>query len=169
MIVYLSAHYHNWWRHGRHIGRKNEGTVTATVFIRFSWNFEYNICSVLLGLGLHFSNLRHHLLVKMAVEKNVKTGSDVNSKTKCRFILILTRWIRIYTFLVILAKTDRYSGSVCVEIQQRVHNKMTECSFNALAFLFSLCKYLIYVINWDGDFSLKMSLELDHFIMSIEH
>ena len=95
-IVYLSAHYHNWWRHGRHIGRKNEGTVTATVFIRFSWNFEYNICSSLLGLGLHFSDLRHHLLVKMAVEKTVKTGSDVNSKTKCRFLLILTRWTQIY-------------------------------------------------------------------------
>ena len=115
---------------------KNEGTVTATVFIRFSWNFVYNICSCLLGMGLHFSNLRHHLPVKMVVEKTVKTGSDVNSKTKCQFLLILTRWTRILAYLVILAKTDRYSGSVCVEIEQRVHNKMTECSFNALAFLF---------------------------------
>ena len=74
VCVWVSAHYHNWWRHGRHVGRKNEGTVTATVFIRFSWNFEYNICGDLLGLGLHFSDLRHHLLVKMAVEKTVKTG-----------------------------------------------------------------------------------------------
>ena len=29
-------------------------------------------------MGLHSSNVRHHLLVKMAVEKNVKTGNDVN-------------------------------------------------------------------------------------------
>ena len=124
------------WRHGRHFDAKNGSTVTATVFIRFSSNFVCDISSVLLGLGLHFSILRHHLLVKMTVEKTVKTGSDVKSKTKCRFLLILTRWTRIYAYLVILAKTDRYSGSVCVEIEQRVHNKMTECSFNALAFLF---------------------------------
>ena len=138
MIVYLSAHYHNWWRHGRHLGRKNEGTVTATVFIRFSRNFEYDICSYLLGLGLHFSDLRHHLLVKMAVEKTVKTGSDVNSKTKYRFSLILTRWTRTYAYLVLLTKIYHYCGWVGVKIEQRVHNKMTECSFNALAFLFIL-------------------------------
>ena len=33
-------------------------------------------------------------------------------------------------------KTYQYSGLVGVKIEQRVHNKMTECSFNALAFLF---------------------------------
>ena len=33
-----------------------------------------------------------------------------------------------------LIKTDRYNASVGVTIEQRVHNKMTECSFNALAF-----------------------------------
>ena len=110
--VWVSAHYHNWWRHGRHVGRKNEGTVTATVFIRFSWNFEYNICSSLLGLGLHFSDLRHHLLVKMAVEKTVKTGSEVNSKTKYRFLLILTHWTRIYTYWVYFTKTDCYNAMI---------------------------------------------------------
>ena len=138
MIIYLSADYHNWWRHGRHVGRKNEGTVTATVFIRFSWNFEYNICSSLLGLGLHFSDLRHHLLVKMAVEKTVKTGSDLNSKTKCWFLLILTRWTRIYAYLLLLTKIYHYWGWVGVKIEQRVNNKMTECNFNALAFLLIL-------------------------------
>ena len=111
MIVYLSAHYHNWWRHGRHIGRKNDRTVTVTVFIRFSWNLKYNICGYLLGMGLHFSNLRHHLLVKMAVEKTVKTGSDANSKPKCRFWLILTRWTRIYAYFVLLIKTDRLNNN----------------------------------------------------------
>ena len=141
MIVYLSAHYHNWWRHGRHIGRKNCSTVTVTVFIPFSWIFEYNIFSGLLGMGLHFINLRHNLPVKMAVGKTVKTGSDVNSQTKCWFLLILTRWTRIYAYLVILNKTDRYKVSVCVEIEQRLHNKMTECSFKALAFLFVIWKY----------------------------
>ena len=61
-------------------------------------------------MGLHFSNLRHHLLVKMTVEKTVKTGSDVKSKTSCRFLLILTRWTRIYAYLVILTKTDRWNN-----------------------------------------------------------
>ena len=96
-------------------------------------------------MELHFSNLRNHLPAKIAVEKSVKTGSDVNSKTKCRFLLILTRWTRIYAYLVILAKTDRYYGSVCVEIEQRVHNKMTECSFNALAFLFF---HAVATVTW---------------------
>ena len=132
------------WRHGRHFDAKNGSTVTATVFIRFSSNFVCDISSVLLGLGLHFSNLRHHLLVKMTVEKTVKTGSDVKSKTKCWFLLILTRWAWIYTYLVILAKTKRYRTIlVCQNIKRMVYrqwaiNKMTECSFNALAFLFLL-------------------------------
>jgi len=46
---------------------------------------------ILLGLGLHFNNLGHHHLVKMAAEKTVKTGSDVSSTTKYRFLPILTR------------------------------------------------------------------------------
>ena len=119
MIVYLSAHYHNWWRHGRHVGRKNEGTVTASVFIRFSLNFEYNICSDLLGLGLHFSDLRHHLLVKVAVEKNVKTGSDMNWKTKYWFWLILTRWSRIYSYLVHLIKNGRLIVILYIELRNK--------------------------------------------------
>ena len=73
------------------LDEKKEHTVTVTVFIRFSLNLEYDICSSLLGLGFHSSDLRHHLLVKMAVEKTVKTAIDANLKTKYRFLLILTR------------------------------------------------------------------------------
>ena len=40
---------------------------------------------------VQFSFLRHQLPVKMTVEKNVKTRSDVNSKTKCWFWMILIR------------------------------------------------------------------------------
>ena len=119
MIIYLSAHYHNWWRHGRHIGRKNGSTVTATVFNRFSSNFVCGIFSVLLDLGLHFRKIRHHLLVKMTVEKTVKTGSEVNSKTKCRILLILTRWTQIYAYLVILAKNKRHRTVLdCLNIKE---------------------------------------------------
>ena len=64
---------------------KNCGTVTATVLIRFSWNLVCRYYYVLLGMGLKVSVLRHQLPVKMTVGKTVKTGSDVNSKTKCRF------------------------------------------------------------------------------------
>ena len=107
------------------------------------WNSP-RICIDLLSLVLNFSNLRHHLLVKMTVEKTVKTGSDVKSKTNYRFLLILTRWTRIYAYLVILAKTNRYrTVLVHLNIKRMVYrqwaiNKMTECSFNALAFLFFL-------------------------------
>ena len=103
---------HKWWRHGRQFDRKNGSTITATVFIPFSWNFEYNICSDLLDLGLYFSNLCHHLLVKMTAEKNVKTGSDVNSKTKYRFLLIFTRWTRIYAYRVYFTKTDCFNAMI---------------------------------------------------------
>ena len=136
MIDYLSSHYHNWWRHCRHFYRKKEGTVAATVSIWFSWNFQYKIWNDLLRLVLHFSNLRYHLLVKITVEKNVETKSDVNSKKKCRCLLILTRWTQIYANWVLLTQTKDNSGSVDVKIEQRVHSKMTECSLNALAFLF---------------------------------
>ena len=79
----------------------------------------------------------------MTVEKTVKTGSDVNLKTKCQFLLILTRWTRIGVYFVILTKTHRYRAVlVWVNIEQMVYrqkgmNKMTECSFNALAFFFN--------------------------------
>ena len=82
-------------------------TVTATVLVRFSWNLVCGYLHELLGLGLQISVLRHQLLVKMTVEKTVKTGSDVNPKTKCRFWLISTRWTWIYAYLVNLTKTDR--------------------------------------------------------------
>ena len=62
---------------------------------------------LLLGLELLVSILRHQLQVKMTVEKTVKTGSDVNRKTKYWFWLILIRWSWIYAFLVHLIKNDR--------------------------------------------------------------
>ena len=63
---------------------ENGSTVTATVLVRFTQNLACVYLHSLLGLGLQFSVLRHQLPVKIAVEKTVKTGSDLNSKTKCR-------------------------------------------------------------------------------------
>ena len=59
---------------------KNGSTVTATVLIRFTQNLACVYLHSLLGLGLQFSVLRHQRPVKIAVEKTVKTGSDMNSK-----------------------------------------------------------------------------------------
>ena len=63
---------------------KNGSTVTDTVLVRFTQNLACVYLHSILGLELQFSVLRHQLPVKIAVEKTVKTGSDVNSKTKCR-------------------------------------------------------------------------------------
>jgi len=67
------------------------GDVTAAIFIEekvalstpqflfdFLENWYIGISGDLLDLGLHFSNIRHHLLVKMTVEKAVETGIEVN-------------------------------------------------------------------------------------------
>ena len=62
---------------------ENGSTVTAKVLVRFTQNLACVYLHSLLGLGLQFSVLRHQLPIKIAVEKNVKTGSDVNSKRKC--------------------------------------------------------------------------------------
>ena len=59
---------------------KNGSAVTATVLIRFTQNLACVYLHSLLGLGLQFSVLRHQRPVKIAVEKTVKTGSDMNSK-----------------------------------------------------------------------------------------
>ena len=74
--------------------------------------------------------------------KTVKTGSYVNSKTKCRFLLTATRWAWIFEYLVHFTKNDRSNIAVVSltaeqMVQRRtIPNKMTECIFNALAFLF---------------------------------
>ena len=106
-----------------HIGRKNCGTVTATVLVRFSLNLVCGYLRGSLGLRLQISILRHQLLVKMTVEKTVKTGSDVNQKTKYRFWLISTRWTWIYAYLVHLTKTDRWN------------NGQTSAKFRKITFL----------------------------------
>ena len=36
IVIYVLANQLNWWRHGRYFYRKNEGTVKATILIRFS-------------------------------------------------------------------------------------------------------------------------------------
>ena len=97
------------------LNRKNGSTVTTTVFIQFSPNFAYGILSSFLGLGLHFSNLRHQLLVEMTVEKKpVKAKSDKNS-TFTRFIALSRRlrpgttFVSIKSFLPI--DYERMDGS----------------------------------------------------------
>ena len=50
----------------------------ATVLIGFSWNQKFEEIWLRLGLLFHFDVLRHQILVKMTVEKPIKTGSDVN-------------------------------------------------------------------------------------------
>ena len=103
------------------------------------------------------SVLRRHLWVKMTVEKTVKTASDAKSKTKCWFWLIFTCWSSTCAYLVHLIEQRSFNCDfVNMVAQNKVQrrkgtNKMTEFTFNALAFLFSFDyglyhPYVCYVI-----------------------
>ena len=88
----------------------------------------------------------------MTVKKTVKTGSDVNPKTKCRFWLILIPWAWMYAYLVHLTKKDRlnirwYWFNCWTNVARRkIINKMTECIVNALTFLFPLFLCFVFVL-----------------------
>ena len=69
---------------------KNESTVTTIVLVRFSEKKKQNkkkkqVVFLIARFGVIAQVLRHHLPVKITVGENVKTVSDVNPETKCRF------------------------------------------------------------------------------------
>ena len=97
---------------------KDERTVTATVFIRFSRKLLCYISGEIPSVGLYFSNLL--LLVKIMVENNIKNGSDV---------------IKFENKMLINNDLDPLNTNACifcVMIERKVHNKMFEYSFNVL-------------------------------------
>ena len=65
---------------------RNDGTLTATILIGFSWNRKFEEIGLRLGLLFHFNILRHQLLVKMTVRKTVKNQSNLKLKTKHGFL-----------------------------------------------------------------------------------
>ena len=74
--------------------------LALPIFLPFPWNLVYNKFKVVFVFMANFMVLHYQLLFKMTVWKTVKTGSYMNLKTKCRFLLISTRWTRIYAYLM---------------------------------------------------------------------
>ena len=62
----------------------------------------------------------------MTVGKTVKTGSDVNLKTKYRFWLILVGWLRICALLMQLIKIDHWNNGQILAKQNDITKTQPE-------------------------------------------
>ena len=78
--------------------------LALLIFLQFPWDLVCNKNQVVFVFIANFIVLHYQLRFKMTVWKTVKTGSVVNLRTKCRFLLISTRWTQIYAYLMRLTK-----------------------------------------------------------------
>ena len=74
--------------------------LALLIFLQFPWDLVCNKNQVVFVFIANFIVLHYQLRFKMTVWKTVKTGSDVNLRTKCRFLLISTRWTQIYAYYI---------------------------------------------------------------------